>query len=72
MTAKPKPAKPVAASHHKLTRGRVWCTTRGRSLVVNAGECMKHGWPKCCGLTMTIDSPEERNQLARVAEGRGK
>ena len=22
-----------------------------------------HGWPKCCGATMTTDSPEERAAL---------
>jgi hypothetical protein len=27
---------------------------------VNSSTCMAGGWPKCCGYTMTIDSPEER------------
>jgi hypothetical protein len=25
---------------------------------------MRYGWPKCCGATMTIDSPEEQAFLA--------
>jgi hypothetical protein len=31
--------------------------------VVDAGVCLATGWPKCCGVTMTIDSPEERAKL---------
>lgn len=45
--------------HPKLTRGIVWCTVCGRSEKVNAGHALEHGWPKCCGYTMTIDSPQE-------------
>jgi len=44
----------------QLRRGRVWCTKCGASQGVSAVKCFKHGWPKCCGYTMTIDSPEER------------
>ncbi len=44
----------------KIARGRVWCTTCGREERVNGGMSMRFGWPKCCGYTMTIDSPEER------------
>lgn len=44
----------------QLRRGRVWCTVCGRTHLVNSGFCMERGWPKCCGYTMTIDSPEER------------
>lgn len=50
----------------QLKRGIVWCTTCGRSQVVNASECMKIGWPICCGHTMTIDSPEERKILKEL------
>ena len=50
----------LATSHPKLTRGRVWCTKCGRTQQVNVGDCLASGWPKCCGYTMTIDSPEER------------
>ena len=51
----------IAKSHPKLERGRVWCTECGRSQAVNPAECLRHGWPKCCGYTMTIDSPRERD-----------
>ena len=46
--------------HPKLSRGQVWCTTCGKTKKVNSGECLAKGWPKCCGYTMTLDSPEER------------
>lgn len=50
----------ASRSHPKLDRGRVWCRTCGASLVVNPAECLRSGWPKCCGQTMTIDAPSER------------
>jgi len=45
----------------KLRRGRVWCTECGHTQRVVNG--ITNGWPKCCGYTMTIDSPEERAAL---------
>jgi len=53
--------------HPKLARGMVWCKECGRSKKVNSGDCIKKGWPKCCGYTMTINSPEERKESANVA-----
>jgi hypothetical protein len=50
----------------QFKREIVWCTTCGRSQAVNVSECMKIGWPKCCGYTMTIDSPEERKRLEEL------
>lgn len=50
----------LAASHSKLQRGKVWCRSCGRSEGVSAAACLRSGWPKCCGATMTIDAPEER------------
>jgi Zn finger protein HypA/HybF involved in hydrogenase expression len=50
----------VAASVPQLRRGKVWCVKCGRELDVNAADCLRNGWPKCHGQTMTIDSPEER------------
>jgi hypothetical protein len=35
----------------------------GMSLLVNASDCLREGWPTCCGETMTIDSPAERSAL---------
>ena len=51
-----------ACEHPKLRRGKVWCRTCGREQDVDSKACFKHGWPKCCGYTMTIDSPEERRK----------
>lgn len=55
----------MANSHPKLQRGTVWCTVCGRSQSTNSATNLQHGWPKCCGYTMTIDSPEERKRLER-------
>ncbi len=44
----------------QLRRGRVWCRTCGATRRVDSGDCLAHGWPKCCGYTMTIDSPAEQ------------
>jgi hypothetical protein len=57
----------MVESSPQLRRGTVWCTKCGRTQSVNSVECLKHGWPKCCGLTMTVDNPEERAGLAKVA-----
>lgn len=53
----------LATCHPSLSRGKVWCTTCGRSQRVDSAERLRSGWPKCCGYTMTIDSPEERAYL---------
>jgi len=45
----------------KLKRGQVWCTVCGSNQQVDSVLALQYGWPKCCTLTMTIDSPEERN-----------
>ena len=52
--------KEFISTSPKLTRGVVWCLRCGESINVNAARCLAHGWPKCCGQTMTIDSPKER------------
>ncbi|WP_430912860.1 hypothetical protein [Methylobacterium sp. sgz302541] len=49
----------MADSHPKLRRGQVWCRTCGHTELVNSATCLRSGWPKCCGYTMTIDSPSE-------------
>ena len=53
----------MAQSHPKLASGQVWCTRCGHTQRVNTPGALRHGWPKCCGYTMTIDSPEERSAL---------
>ncbi len=45
----------------KLKRGQVWCIACGETQKVNSRKCLSDGWPKCCGSTMTLDSPEERS-----------
>ena len=52
----------TVASHPKLARGQVWCLTCGSTRKVDSAEAMRYGWPKCCGYTMTIDSPDERTE----------
>lgn len=49
----------LAASHPKLERGQVWCRACGHTEKVDSADCLRTGWPKCCGYTMTIDPPEE-------------
>ena len=44
----------------QLARGCVWCRTCGRMQRVDSVQALGRGWPKCCGYTMTIDSPEEQ------------
>jgi len=50
----------LADSHASLRRNLVWCKSCGRKQANNAASSLRYGWPKCCGYTMTIDSPEER------------
>lgn len=45
---------------NKLKRGIVWCTECNNCKRVDINHCFSYGWPMCCNLTMTIDSPEER------------
>jgi hypothetical protein len=50
----------IAASHEKLRRGQVWCRNCGAARRVDPVGCLRHGWPRHCGQTMTIDAPGER------------
>jgi hypothetical protein len=52
----------------QLKRGQVWCHTCGNTQRVDSGKALQSGWPKCCGYTMSIDSPEEREALADLAK----
>jgi hypothetical protein len=51
-----------------LARGKVWCFHCGNTRSVDSAACLRSGWPKCCGETMSIDSPEERATL-KAKEG---
>lgn len=55
------------ASSPQMKRGQVWCHQCGNTQRVNSAQCLKTGWPKCCGYTMSLDSPEERAKLSRHA-----
>ena len=50
----------LAHCHPSLTRGEVWCRKCGAHQFVNPVTCLRSGWPRCCGQTMTIDAPMER------------
>jgi hypothetical protein len=50
----------IANSHPQLQRGQVWCRECGSTQKVNTPEALRDGWPRCCGFTMTIDAPDER------------
>jgi hypothetical protein len=52
----------LAMCHPGLTRGQVWCRKCGATRKVDSADCLQNGWPKCCGETMTIDSPTEQNR----------
>jgi hypothetical protein len=34
---------------------------------VDSAGALSHGWPTCCGSTMTIDSPEEQRAFKNEA-----
>lgn len=44
----------------QLKRGQVWCRKCGHTERVDSATCLRAGWPKHCGETMTIDSPDEQ------------
>ena len=50
----------IARSVPQISRGEVWCTKCGRVQKVDGAAALSHGWPECCGETMTIDSPQWR------------
>lgn len=54
----------LAECHPKLSRGKVWCRSCGFSCDVDPAVCLRTGWPKCCGKTMTIDAPAEREAVS--------
>lgn len=59
----------LANSHPSLKRGQVWCRACGHTTKVNGPGALRYGWPKCCGSTMTIDSPDETRALAHREGG---
>lgn len=55
----------LAQSNPQLARGQVWCHRCGHTQQVDSADCLRRGWPKHCGETMSVDSPAERALLAR-------
>lgn len=60
----------IARVDPKPSIHRVWCLQCGSTRRVNVGECLKGGWPKCCGYTMTIDTPEDRAMIEAAEAGK--
>lgn len=50
----------MATSSPQMARGRVWCYSCGKTQSVDSAECLRRGWPVCCGVTMSISSPDEK------------
>ena len=57
----------IAQDVPKIARGKVWCRSCGRMQRVDGADALRNGWPKCCGATMTIDSPQWRAAQKRKA-----
>lgn len=51
---------------HTVATPWCWCITCKRRQLGDPAECFRSGWPKCCGQTMTIDSPQRRAALKRA------
>jgi DNA replicative helicase MCM subunit Mcm2 (Cdc46/Mcm family) len=58
----------LSQCHPSLQRNQVWCRQCGHTQQNNSAESFAKGWPKHCGQTMTIDSPEEQKRLDAVKE----
>ena len=65
---KPIDYQAIANSHPKLAAGMAYCHSCERSQHVNSGAAPKTGWPKCCGYTMSLDTPEDRRQFKEFAQ----
>jgi hypothetical protein len=54
----------LAASTPQLAAGLVSCVACGREERVDSAHCLEHGWPICCGRTMSL-GPIERGGEGR-------
>jgi hypothetical protein len=59
----------IASEVQQLARGQCWCVWCGRMQRVDGAQCLRTGWPMCCGQTMTIDSPQERAMIPNDTNG---
>lgn len=62
----------IARDVPQLRRGQVWCRTCGRMQRVDGAGALRTSCPRCCGHTMTIDSPEEQQALAARAQAQAQ
>jgi hypothetical protein len=49
----------IARSHPALERGLVQCVTCSAQRSVDPVECLRSGWPRCCGATMRLVTGNE-------------
>lgn len=56
----------------QLKRGQVWCRECGVTRKVDSAVALSTGWPKHCGYTMSLDSPEEQKAYEAIEEVKGK
>jgi hypothetical protein len=40
-----------------IAQSSVTCRFCGQTKKVDGGECLRTGWPACCGQTMSLDRP---------------
>ena len=52
----------------QIKRGLVFCHSCGATRKAGVDN-FRSGWPKCCGQTMSLDTPEERAAHIAAAEG---
>jgi hypothetical protein len=56
----------------QFKRGLLYCHECGNTR--NIGDVaarLRNGWPKCCGYTMSLDSPAERQDSASLTHSEG-
>lgn len=46
----------IAQSDPSLKLGIVYCQKCCREMKVDSAVCLRRGWPKCCGSTMSLKS----------------
>ena len=44
----------LGGCHPDLKQGIVKCGYCGKTININSYECLRNGWPECCGYTMTL------------------
>jgi hypothetical protein len=43
-----------------MKKGLVYCHICKKEQKVDSAECLRKGWPKCCGSTMSLDEVRPR------------